>query len=1078
MSQCTATDVSHTVVSITNTAESQKTFFGQSCARVAPTDCNINTPSELEQNALIHSSGLNQSEGNRLTKVSEPTERSSPKLTNHELIIRQDQHQDHRGEEQFAQTFNAIETPLLSAITPCNSPGRIEMVSGRCTGSTSRRNIDRKGSGGSERMDPLRLPMVQNSTDWRQQCLDDNVGNISSGDQVIWRGEGGSASTGPLPTSLTDDSDDTEDDEAALETALLGTPSTTASTAPSSGDEGDHHDDPNDNFSLGMEPLTLNGSDRNPLNSRRPDEAGTRSDYIGRQPSIWRSSNAVGSIPAQNQEHGGAWENQYPGMLQSPGPQLDNLHSGGTRSMAWEGHTNIHSSAQSVNPLPIAAKMTSTIGPGHIQRVDRVPVPLPQVLINSGLQQHHEAWVSEEQHLYAPHQHQHHFQTKQNVIARSMKASPISSSALSPRMIPQQPTHMGDTGQWGNQVAPRFQGSAQMKFSQPSLQEPSRTYEDFPPEHHTIAAAQFEQSQQNHLRNNAQGYTPRRPPQHTGQQRSGHAPSGVPQPRIAYSSIASNPSQGHRVQGVQNQPRHPPMHQQHRPMNISQATSNTGSSSRSAPEVLKTLLRKKACLYETETSQAVALVTWLVGRELALEFGYFSRQQLQSGVHACLASKIEAGNITRTKVNRCMQIILNSCFHYIIPRPDGKEEKGDSFRELFALRAEDDSQLVQMLAPPWDDLLVDKSTILHAAIERDDLQESAESPSKSASRKSAVMSPKSAPQKSSTKKNDSDSNIEPGPDSKRAVLLCFNENVKNAADVFHCHNEFIRDAANAANLRLSPQEWKAFFGEDLLLAASGPGGENARVHLAGMDHSEASGHMSIAELNEFRTSWCSKRYDHDAKLCGFAHADVNNGWLRRDPSEHAYSATLCPNVSLVSAGKNNTNAAYLVNCCPKGLQCECSHSQEELEYLEGSYKRQLCPSLNTRSGTSGLCGLKEVCPHMHPSRNGSAHKSGQFRPAPFVGTSKSGRPATTGRGPTPGGLPQIPVGSPMIYIAPAPESQFDRYLMLPGLQSLFRRNNSVIYASCLGATQNDSHYSLFGDDRGLLFHNSKYEKST
>eukprot|EP00550_Attheya_septentrionalis_P000728 CAMPEP_0198289138 /NCGR_PEP_ID=MMETSP1449-20131203/7435_1 /TAXON_ID=420275 /ORGANISM="Attheya septentrionalis, Strain CCMP2084" /LENGTH=928 /DNA_ID=CAMNT_0043987427 /DNA_START=1796 /DNA_END=4582 /DNA_ORIENTATION=+ len=928
-------------------------------------------------------------------------------------------------------------------------------------------------------MDPLR------STDWRQQCLDDNVGESSSDDQVIWRREGGSASTGPLPTSLTDDSDDTEDDEVALETALIGTPSTTASTAPSSGDEGDHHDDTNDNFSLGIEPLTLNGSDRNPLNSKRPDESVARSDYIGRQASIWRSSNAVGSIPAQSQEHGRAWETQYPGMVQSPLPQLDTLHSEGTRSMAWDGQKHMHSPAPNVvNPSAIAAKMTSTEGPGNIQHVDRVSIPLPRVKINSGFQQCHEAWVSEEQHVYVPHQqqqqqHQHHFQTQQNVISRSKEASPISSPALSPRMIPQQPTHMRDTGQWGNQVAPRFQGSAQMKFSQPSLQDPSRAYEDFPPEHHTIAAAaQFEQSQQNQLRNNAQGYIPSRPPQHTGQQRSGYVPSaynpahsGVPQPRIAYSSVASSPSQGHRVQGVQNQPRHSPMHQQHRPMNVSQTTSNTGSSSRSAPEVLKTLLRKKACLYETETSQAVALVTWLVGRELALEFGYFSRQQLQSGVHACLASKIEAGNITRTKVNRCMQIILNSCFHYIIPRPDGKEEKGDSFRELFALRAEDDSQLVQRLAPPWDDLLVDKSTILHAAIERNDFDESAESPSKSASRKSGVMSPKSAPQKASTKNNDSDSNIEPGPDSKRAVLLCFNENVKNAADVFHCHNEFIRDAANAANLRLSAQEWKSFFGEDLLLAASGPGHEKARVHLAGMDHSEASGHMSIAELYEFRTSWCSKRYDHDAKLCGFAHADVNNGWLRRDPSEHAYSATLCPNVSLVSAGKNNTNASYLVNCCSKGLQCEFSHSQEELEYLEVAYKTRLCPSLSTRSG---LCGLKEVCPHMHPSRNGSSHKSGQLRSAPFVGTSKSGRPATTGRGPTPGGLPQNPVGSPMIYIAPAPESQFDRYLMLPGLQSLFRRNNSAIYISCLGATQNDSHYSLFGDD----FQNSKYEKST
>lgn len=51
---------------------------------------------------------------------------------------------------------------------------------------------------------------------------------------------------------------------------------------------------------------------------------------------------------------------------------------------------------------------------------------------------------------------------------------------------------------------------------------------------------------------------------------------------------------------------------------------NTFNSSRSAPDVLKTLLRKKACLYEAGTSRAVALITWLVGRKLTLEQGYFS----------------------------------------------------------------------------------------------------------------------------------------------------------------------------------------------------------------------------------------------------------------------------------------------------------------------------------------------------------------------------------------------------------------------------------------------------------------------
>ncbi|KAI2502239.1 DNA binding protein [Fragilaria crotonensis] len=145
-------------------------------------------------------------------------------------------------------------------------------------------------------------------------------------------------------------------------------------------------------------------------------------------------------------------------------------------------------------------------------------------------------------------------------------------------------------------------------------------------------------------------------------------------------------------------------------------SSPSANQPRSSSEVLKTLLRKKACLYEPDTSKAVALVSWLVGRELALEYGYFSRQQLQSGVHACVATKIDAGAITRTKVNRCMQIILNSCFHYIIPRSDGTEENGDSFRQLFAKTAQDDRALLATLHEPWTDVTVDKNVVLHASL--------------------------------------------------------------------------------------------------------------------------------------------------------------------------------------------------------------------------------------------------------------------------------------------------------------------------------------------------------------------------
>jgi|AntRauTorckE5430_2_1112549.scaffolds.fasta_scaffold05473_2 hypothetical protein len=33
---------------------------------------------------------------------------------------------------------------------------------------------------------------------------------------------------------------------------------------------------------------------------------------------------------------------------------------------------------------------------------------------------------------------------------------------------------------------------------------------------------------------------------------------------------------------------------------------------------------------------------------------------------------------------------------------------------------------------------------------------------------------------------------------------------------------------------------------------------------------DARGQMNSNELNKFRTTWCCKRYDHDAKLCRFA----------------------------------------------------------------------------------------------------------------------------------------------------------------------------------------------------------------
>jgi hypothetical protein len=371
--------------------------------------------------------------------------------------------------------------------------------------------------------------------------------------------------------------------------------------------------------------------------------------------------------------------------------------------------------------------------------------------------------------------------------------------------------------------------------------------------------------------------------------------------------------------------------------------SHTGSSSRSSSEILKTLLRKKACLYEPDPSRAVALVTWLVGRELALEFGFFTRQQLQAGVHACVSEKIDSGVITRTKVNRCMQIILNSCFHYIIPRPDGTEENGNTFRLTFAREVADDISLLQVLPAPWNNLTVDREEILTASASEMDLVDTkvlAKTPATSANstpQSSPTMAGRSGEKLSPRSKDDHDD-----PDGKRAVLLCFNENVRCAEDVFRSHNEFIRDTSHASNLQLSSQEWRAFFGKDAAGAPHLWGNVGIPVLCSEVrSQTDALGMMTMNELSKFRTTWCAKRYDHDHELCGFAHIEVNGGWLRRNPTEHNYKDEICPHVSRVSAGQRGNSKVYMINECPHGVSCEFAHSPEEVVYHPRRYKTRM-----------------------------------------------------------------------------------------------------------------------------------------
>jgi hypothetical protein len=494
------------------------------------------------------------------------------------------------------------------------------------------------------------------------------------------------------------------------------------------------------------------------------------------------------------------------------------------------------------------------------------------------------------------------------------------------------------------------------------------------------------------------------------------------------------------------------------PMNPNAGLNPSTSNSRSASEILKTLLRKKACLYEPDTSRSVALITWLVGRELALEHGFFSRQQLQSGVHACVSEKIESGTITRTKVNRCMQIILNSCFHYIIPRVDGTEENGDYFRAAFAVTVQDDLPLLRHLPEPWNDLSVEKQAILEAS------QQDGDEKASISEGKSPSATPKTSPRLSSANAEKSpDRDHHDGDESKRSVLLCFNENVRSAEDVFRCHNEFIRDTANAAHLQLTAQEWRQFFGREAsrapylwgnigipTLTGESAGGPPRQLDLLGQ--------MCSEELAKFRSTWCAKRYDHDHDLCGFAHIEVNGGWLRRNPLIYSYKDEMCQFIS-TAVDETIGPSHFFLNECPKGIHCEYAHSMEEIVYHPNCYKTKVCTSLYSQSRG---CRTGDVCPNLHPpditkpmrkseilrSQGNRRHKQDQ-----------SNASAKTS--------PSIPMGSPVVYANPAPYSSFDHLLGMPGLQSLFRRQSAVVRAHIRSSGKTKCFYSPFGDEWGI-----------
>jgi len=223
------------------------------------------------------------------------------------------------------------------------------------------------------------------------------------------------------------------------------------------------------------------------------------------------------------------------------------------------------------------------------------------------------------------------------------------------------------------------------------------------------------------------------------------------------------------------------------------------------------------------------------------------------------------------------------------------------------------------------------------------------------------------------------------------------------------------------------------------------------------------GRMSQDELAKFRTTWCTKRYEHDHDLCGFAHIEVNGGWLRRNPMTHAYKNEMCKFVTKETCKIFNhlgeeVVSHFFLNECPKGLACECAHSMEEIEYHPLNYKKKVCTNPYTRAGG---CRLGDVCPNAHPSDNTRPFK--KLSPDGRSPEKRGKKSFDQGKANAKSWATTVPSGSPIVYASPAPISKFEHQLGMPGLQNLFRRQSEVIRAYVRSSGKCQPTHSLFED---------------
>lgn len=187
-----------------------------------------------------------------------------------------------------------------------------------------------------------------------------------------------------------------------------------------------------------------------------------------------------------------------------------------------------------------------------------------------------------------------------------------------------------------------------------------------------------------------------------------------------------------------------------------------GSRPKHASAQVNMQLKKIGCGFCPGASHAICLVVWVIGRKLALRYGYFTKRQLQLAVDAVIESKISSGTISKTKYRQCIQIIKNSCFHKVdASKPNENiQNETESFREAFAKNVIDDTHLLKTLSSPWDDLDITKA---------DDF----------------------------INRNNYNGDL-------KIVARSFE-------DVLRYHIDYIREVARNANLLLTSHEWRYFF---------------------------------------------------------------------------------------------------------------------------------------------------------------------------------------------------------------------------------------------------------------------------